>query len=106
MWMIYWIAIIISIRVIAIVIGFARFRTLTVLHTLANKYSGLGLVAFPYLFRLHFVTAVIIAATGATLAAAEELVITIRSKKLERNIKSMFHMGRDEQCSPANNAEG
>jgi CDP-diacylglycerol--glycerol-3-phosphate 3-phosphatidyltransferase len=97
LWMMYWVVLVIFIRILALVIGFVRFRTLTLLHTWANKYSGLGLVAFPYLYMLHLDTAVIIAASGATIAAVEELLITIRAQKLERDIKSIFHINKDEE---------
>ena len=90
-WMLVLVALVIGIRAIALLIGFAKYRTVTLLHTYANKGSGLCLALFPIWFAMFTVSGgFIFMAVGAVLAALEELLITIRSKKLDRNITWLF----------------
>jgi len=90
-WMLALVGLVIGIRSIALIIGFAKYRTVTLLHTYANKGSGLCLALFPVWFGLFGLQAgFIFMAAGAVLAAIEELLITIRSKQLDRNITWLF----------------
>ena len=90
-WMLLLVGIVVFTRLLALGIGFIKYRTLSLLHTYANKGSGLMLAAFPILFgTLGIGTALIIVFAGAFLAAVEELVITITSKKLNRNRTTIF----------------
>jgi len=89
LWMLLLIALVLAIRAVALAIGYAKYRTFTLLHTYSNKWSGLALAAFPLIFgfvNLSVAFSVVFAA--ACFAALEELLITIRSKELDRNITS------------------
>ena len=90
-WMIALVVIVLSTRALGFGIGFIKYRTLTLLHTYANKGAGAMLGCFPILLGLLGLPITIcILFTVAILSASEELIITIRSKELDRNITSMF----------------
>jgi CDP-diacylglycerol--glycerol-3-phosphate 3-phosphatidyltransferase len=94
LWMLYCVALVIVIRLIALGIGYKKFRTLTLLHTYANKGAGLVMACFPIFFGLLGQTAAfLIIFIAACSSAIEELIITIRSKELQRNKKSLFTEG-------------
>ncbi|MCL2218022.1 MAG: CDP-alcohol phosphatidyltransferase family protein [Defluviitaleaceae bacterium] len=91
LWMLVLVGIVIFTRAVALSIGFVKYRTLTLLHTYANKGAGLVLASFPILYGLSGLAITIsILFTAAFLSAFEELIITIRSKTLDRNITSML----------------
>jgi CDP-diacylglycerol--glycerol-3-phosphate 3-phosphatidyltransferase len=91
-WMLFGVALVIGIRILALSIGFAKYRTLTLLHTYANKGAGLVMACFPIFFGLlGLAIAFTIIFAAASLSALEELIITIRSKELNRNIISLFY---------------
>lgn len=93
-WMIYWIGIIALARFLSLGIGFVKYRAVSFLHTYANKVTGIALVCFPILFRVLGITATTLILCGiASISALEELIITIRSKALNRNVKSVFWNG-------------
>jgi CDP-diacylglycerol--glycerol-3-phosphate 3-phosphatidyltransferase len=93
-WMICWIGVIVLTRFLSLGIGFIKYRAVPFLHTYANKITGIALVCFPVLFRVLGISATAFILCGvATLSALEELIITIRSKTLNRNIKSIFGNG-------------
>jgi CDP-diacylglycerol--glycerol-3-phosphate 3-phosphatidyltransferase len=91
LWIIYWIAIIAIVRLISIIIGFTKYQQLAFLHTYANKTTGIILFFFPFLL---FIIGKEIAATVicciASISAAEELLINLTSKTLNRDIGSIF----------------
>jgi CDP-diacylglycerol--glycerol-3-phosphate 3-phosphatidyltransferase len=90
-WAVYWLAIIALTRFLSLGIGFAKYRAMSFLHTYANKFTGVALVCFPVLYRICGMTAtVFFLCCLASLSALEELTIIIRSKELNRNIKSIF----------------
>lgn len=72
-------------------LGFAKYHSFSSLHTYANKVTGALLFAAPvlYVFLGISASAVILLAV-ALLSAAEELLITIKSKELDRDRKSLF----------------
>lgn len=78
-------------RLINYGIGFFKFHTFASLHTYANKITGVLLFIAPVMYVLFglIVTGVIlcVAAFASTL---EELILTIQSKELERDCKSIF----------------
>ena len=93
MWMIYMVIGVLATRAIGFGIGFAKYRTFTLLHTYANKAAGTLLACFPIFYGLFGLTITIpILFVAAILSALEELIITIRSKELKRNITSVFAM--------------
>jgi CDP-diacylglycerol--glycerol-3-phosphate 3-phosphatidyltransferase len=92
-WMILWVIAIAFIRLLSWFIGLLKYRGFSALHTYANKATGLVLFAFPVLYNAMGAAATTaILCTLASLSAAEELVITILSNKLDRNIKSAFQL--------------
>jgi len=90
-WMLYWIGIIALIRFLSLGIGFVKYRAVSFLHTYANKITGIALVFFPIMFWAFGITVTVFILCGvASLSALEELIITICSKKLNRNTKGIF----------------
>lgn len=90
-WIIYWIAIIAIVRLISIIIGFAKYQKIAFLHTYANKITGIVIFFFPFLlfiFREEIAATVICCI--ASISAAEELLINLTSKTLNRDIGSIF----------------
>lgn len=79
------------IRIVAYGIGYGKYRTFASLHTVLNKAAGAILFLFPLLCRIFGRDAAALIAFGvALLSAVEELIITIQSKELDRNRKSIF----------------
>ena len=79
------------IRVLAYMIGYKKYRTFSALHTLGNKITGGFLFGVPVLYEVFGVTATaIILFLLATFSACEELLITVLSKDLDRDCKSIF----------------
>ena len=78
-------------RFIGYGIGFRKYRAFSSLHTYANKAVGGLIFASPLLY-----IALGLTATGALLFAAallaslEELIITIKSERLDRDCKSLW----------------
>jgi len=90
-WMIYWISIVAIIRLLTFGTGFVKYHTMPFLHTYANKITGIILFCILFLYRAFGLTAAICISCGfASISALEELAITIRSKKLDRNAASIF----------------
>lgn len=86
-----WIVLISIIRIISIIIVLCKYHTFAVLHTYANKVTGITLFSFPLL--LNFVDVCILAwivCFVATLSAIEEMIIHIYSKKLSNDISGIF----------------
>lgn len=90
-WLWLCIAIIALIRVVGYSIGFYKYHTFSSLHTYLNKGTGAFIFALPVLYVLFgLTTAGIIISFVAFASATEELIITIKSKKLNRDCKSLF----------------
>lgn len=86
-----WIAIIAIIRIVSVIVVFAKYRTFGMIHTYANKVTGLILFIFPLLLSIIQSHALIYAiCVIATLSAVEEFVIDLLSKELQANKKSLF----------------
>lgn len=84
-------ALICLIRCINIMIGYLKFRQLVMIHTLANKISGLLVFFIPILYIMSGnIKTIWPVAIFALLASIEETVIIIRMKKPELNRKSLF----------------
>ncbi len=72
-------------------LGFAKYHSFCSLHTYANKATGALLFAAPVLYVFLGISAsAVFLLAAAFLSAAEELLITIKSKELDRNRKSLF----------------
>lgn len=79
------------IRVAAYWIGYRKFHAFTSLHTYANKATGGLLFGTPVLYALLGMTAAgVLLCFFAAFSACEELLITIQSKDLDRDRKSIF----------------
>lgn len=88
-----WVGVIVTalIRITAYLIGYKKFHTFSALHTYANKAAGGFLFGTPVLYAVLGVTATgVILCLLAVFSASEELLITVRSKDLDRNCKSIF----------------
>ncbi len=72
-------------------VGFCKYRTFASLHTYANKLTGALLFFAPVLYSSCGLTFTgILLCTAAFFSSLEELVITIKSKELKRDCKSVF----------------
>ncbi len=91
LWIILWIAVIAFIRILSLFIGSGRYKQPAFLHTYANKFTGLLLFFFPFIYICWGLSiSSILICTVATLSATEELFINLFSKTLNRDIKSIF----------------
>ena len=72
-------------------IGFYKYRAFTALHTWANKLTGILIFTAPILYCLFGlrVTGVILC-TAAFVSACEELIVTVKSKELNRDDKGIL----------------
>ena len=92
LWLIYWIVAIATIRLVSLVIGFAKYHSVAFLHTYTNKATGLVLFLFPLFYHIADITIVVIALCSiASLSAIEELVINLKERNLDKNIRSLFY---------------
>lgn len=93
LFVIYWVAIIAVMRLTSLGVGFIRYKQLTFLHTYTNKLTGIALFCFPFMYiGLGLYTATIIVCFVASISAMEELIINTVSKKLCRDINSIFSL--------------
>lgn len=91
LWTILWISAIAVVRLFSLIIGFIRYREVAFLHTYANKATGLALffsVLIIPVFKLNIIVTLI--CFIASLSSIEELMINITSKKLFRDVRSIF----------------
>lgn len=78
-------------RVAAYIVGYCKYRTLSSLHTYANKATGALIFAFPVLpVALGLTATGILLCTAAFVSSLEELVITAKSKNLNRDCKGLL----------------
>lgn len=90
-WILCWIAVIASVRLISIIFGFLRYRKLAFLHTYANKAAGIALFFFPFLLAAFGKEmAAVVICCGTSISASEELLINLTSKTLNRDRGSIF----------------
>jgi CDP-diacylglycerol--glycerol-3-phosphate 3-phosphatidyltransferase len=72
-------------------VGYWKYHTFAAFHTLLNKAAGALLIAFPVFYCLLGIGAACGIVGGvALIAAAEELILMIRSRTLDRDRKSLF----------------
>ncbi|MCI1999061.1 MAG: CDP-alcohol phosphatidyltransferase family protein [Clostridia bacterium] len=92
-WAIIWIVIIIFVRFSSILIGFIKYHKISFLHTILNKITGFALFLFPFIYiTFNFKISVFVLCVLASISAVEELIIIIKSKILNLNIKSIFEI--------------
>jgi len=91
LWIVFWIAGIGFIRVVAALICFVRFRTFAFLHTYSNKATGILLMLFPiFLWLMGLNISAVLLCSIAALSALEELLLQLTSKTLDLNRESIF----------------
>ncbi|WP_278278708.1 CDP-alcohol phosphatidyltransferase family protein [Alkalibaculum bacchi] len=79
------------IRIVSYCIGFYKYHTFSSLHTYLNKITGALIFMFPLLyviFSIEFIGAII--CVVAFVSSFEELLLTVKSKELNRDIKGVF----------------
>ncbi|MFR2851949.1 CDP-alcohol phosphatidyltransferase family protein [Hungatella sp.] len=87
----WFISLIFLIRIITYSVGFYKYRTFSSLHTYFNKASGLLIFMFPLLYvilKLDVAGGIVCFVSFA--ASVEELLITMKSSKLNRDCKGLF----------------
>jgi len=90
-WMYVWIISVAVLRFCSLAIGFIKYHTFAFLHTYTNKATVVVFFFFPFLFMWAGLPATVaIICLIATVSALEELVITISSKQLDRNMSSLI----------------
>lgn len=89
-WIQLWLISIAMIKASSVLTGFIKYHSLAFLHTYMNKATGALLFAFPLLYNgLGIKITAFLLCSIASVAAIEELVINLISKKLLYNIKSI-----------------
>lgn len=88
-WAVYAIIITATLRILSFCIGLVKFHAFACLHTYLNKAAGAALCLIPFFCQAFEPNIILIpAAFLALVSAAEELLINIAAKDLNRNIKS------------------
>ena len=90
----WFISLIILIRIITYSVGFYKYRTFSSLHTYFNKASGVLIFMFPLLYvilKLDVAGGIVCFVSFA--ASVEELVITMKGSRLDRDCKGLFLRG-------------
>jgi CDP-diacylglycerol--glycerol-3-phosphate 3-phosphatidyltransferase len=91
----YFIIIIIGLKLLAIIIGFIKYRRFGFLHTLGNKITGIIIfVGFCIFILFGNKTTIEIGLYISIISSVEELIITIIGKKYEENIKGIWKINR------------
>ena len=84
-------ALIALLRMVGYIIGLHKYSTFSSLHTYANKATGALIFASPLLYAVWGMTIVgIILCIVAFVSSLEELIITAKSKKLNRDCKTIL----------------
>jgi CDP-diacylglycerol--glycerol-3-phosphate 3-phosphatidyltransferase len=95
-------AAILCLRAAAYFIGYQKYHTFSALHTYANKATGGLLLGAPVLCaNLGAVATGVILCIVAAFSALEELLITVLSKDLNRDRKSIFLRENPRNNTPA-----
>lgn len=90
---IIWILLIAAVRIVSLIIVYCKYHTFAILHTYANKITGLLLFCFPYFYTLLNISLTgSILCIAASLSSAEELAIISLSQQLVRDIPGLFSM--------------
>lgn len=88
---ILWMVLIGVFRLASMLTALKKYKTFAVLHTYANKLTGLFLFLFPILLLLFQKnTLMFVACVIASLSAIEEWIIQLTSDQLQINRKSLF----------------
>lgn len=88
---IYFIFMVLVIKLITFCVGYQKYKKLAFLHTCLNKISGVLLFVFPIMYLIFKSDMLIcILFIFTFISAFEELVIISNSKELDLNIKCIF----------------
>ena len=88
---IIFISVILLIRILSIIITLKKYNKFAILHTYSNKLTGLLLFPIPYYICMNNANILIyITVIIALFSSIEEVIINIKSKKLDLNKKSIF----------------
>lgn len=90
-WLLWWALIIALLRLSAYLVGFIKHRQFISLHTYLNKLTGLLLFLSPLLYLFFSIPTIgTLLVIVALLSACEELLITLLSKTVDRDRKSLI----------------
>lgn len=90
-WVLIWVLIICILRLTSIIITFIKYKNFAMLHTYSNKLTAIAIfITILLLNSFNIDVLLFIVLFIATIAAFEELIIHLSSKKLEENKKSIF----------------
>lgn len=81
---------IIVVRVINLLLVAIKFHTFAIIHTIANKATGLGVFLLPLFALAKWFPAIWILIGIGVFSAVEENIILMKAKKLNLNQKSFF----------------
>ena len=94
-WIWIYIAVIAAVRIASVLIAYIKYRKIAMLHTYSNKATGLILFTVPILYSYIDMSLLGgIVCTIALLSAAEEMLLQIRSRALNRDAKGIFERKR------------
>ena len=94
-WIWIYIAVIAAVRIASVLIAYIKYRKIAMLHTYSNKATGLILFTVPILYNYIDMSLLGgIVCSVALLSAAEEMLLQIRSKELNRDAKGIFEKKR------------
>jgi len=94
-WIWIYIAVIAAVRIASVLIAYIKYRKIAMLHTYSNKATGLILFTVPILYSYIDMSLLGgIVCSVALLSAAEEMLLQIRSKELNRDAKGIFEKKR------------
>lgn len=82
-WIIFWIAVIALIKLVNIVIGFFRNHTLTAVHSVINKVTGVLIFILPFTIQIIDIryTAVFVCAVATVAAIMESYTVTLLTEE-------------------------
>lgn len=87
------IAVICVVRLAAITVGLIKYKTFAGIHTYGNKITGAALFIFPFLILLNYTNVIMyLICIMGLISALEELIIQLRSTRLDLNVKCIFHI--------------
>lgn len=85
------IVLVVIVRMVSVCVVFYKYKTFAILHTYANKATGIIMFCFPLLYNfIHTSILAGVICTIAAIAAIEELFIHILSKELSRDTSGIF----------------
>jgi CDP-diacylglycerol--glycerol-3-phosphate 3-phosphatidyltransferase len=89
----YYVIIIVTLKLLTVIIGFAKYRQFGFLHTIGNKISGaIIFIGFCIFILLRDTIILEIGIIISIISSLEELIITIVGKKYEPNIKGIWEI--------------